>query len=56
MVDLTGGGGAVEVGVDVEDLQSPKRSSESVRSDDSTGRKIGRMGKALEGTDVYSQV
>ena len=56
MVDLTEGGGAVEVGVDVEDLQSPKRSSESVRSDDSTGRKIRRMRKALEATDVDPEV
>ena len=57
MVDLTGGGGAVEVGVDVEELKSPKRSSESVRSDDSsTGRKIRRMRKALEGGDVDPEV
>ena len=52
MVDLIQVGGTVEVGMDVGELKSPKRSGESVRSDDSTGRKIRRMTKALEGTEV----
>ena len=50
MVDLIQGGGAVEVGMDVGELKLPKRSSESVRSDDITGQKIRRMTKALEDT------
>ena len=50
VVDLIQGGGAVEVGMDVGELKSLKRSGESVRSDDSTGRKIRRMTKALEDT------
>ena len=56
MVDLIQGGGAVEVGMDVGELKFPKRFGESVCSDNSTGRKIRRMTKALEDTEVDPEI
>ena len=56
VVDLIQGGDAVEVRMDVGELKSPKRSGESVRSGDSTGRKIRRMTKALEDTEVDLEI
>ena len=56
MFDLIQGGGAVEVRMDVGELKLLKRSGESVCSDDSTGRKIIRMTKALEDTEVDPEI
>ena len=56
MVNLTEGGGAVEVGMDMGEWTLPKQSGESVRGDNSTGRKIRRMKKALEDTEVYPEI
>ena len=56
VVDLIQGGGAVEVRMEVGELKSPKRSGESVRSDDSTRRKIRRTKKALEDTEVDPEI
>ena len=56
MVDLIQGGDAVEVRMDVGELKSLKRSGKSVRSENSTGRKIRRMTKALEDTEVNLEI